>query len=219
MAENARLFMRLTKRSSNELIGGEAVVTEFAGQIELEDWSWDISREPPASTTGRDVRELPPASRERIKPQPFRFSKYTDRSTTAILSAMVANELLKAEVVLEEAAEVDFRLVVLLDKVRVLGFEVEADIEDIAGRAQERWTFDYESLQFNYNGSGTVGATSVRIERAPGGRGILVGRSEAARAFAEFAAWRQGSSAPNSVDWKAPAGTPDWKGAAAVRPQ
>ncbi len=211
MAENARLFMKLSKRSSSELIAGEAVVTEFAGQIELEQWSWDISRE---RGDGSRSGDLPLASHERIKPQPFKFEKYLDRSTPSILAAMVANDLLKAEIVLEEAAEVDFRLVVLLDKVRVLDYEIDTDVEDTSGRAQERWTFDYESLQFNYNGSGTAGASTVRIERVPSGPGVVVPRSAAARSFLDFVAWREAGKG-GAVDWKSRVdGRGDWKRAA-----
>lgn len=213
MAENARLFMKLTKKASSEVIVGEAAAREFSGQIELEDWSWGASH----SAAGAGARATAGSAPGRslagtITPSPFRFSKVADRSTPSMLSALVNDDLLVAEIVLEEAADVEFKLVVELDKVRVVGYALQADVEDKSGLAKEDWTFSYEQIEFRYTQAGQQGTTSVVVEREPEAAAKAArpwrGASAPARAFQAFV---DTTLAPGP-DWKSPAARPlDWK--------
>lgn len=168
MADTSRLFMKLTKKASGDMINGEAVVTEFKNQIELEDWNWNLGRDKSDGSLARTAVAARGAEQlGSVTPSPLAISKYMDRSTPSILSAMVADELLTAQITLEEAADVEFALVIDLSNVRVLNYEVDGDVEDKSGQVKERWTLNYEEIKFHYSLPGQQGKATVELMRDP----------------------------------------------------
>lgn len=169
MAENARLFLKLTEVGGANPILGEAMVTEFAGQIELEDWNWTLSRDASDGSLGRGKGGTGDnAGRGSVSPSPLAVSKYVDRSTPSLLEAMNASKILEGELTLEEAADVEFEVKISLKQVRLVSYELEADVEDRGGELREKWTLNYEEIKFVYKVPGGGGAAvDAVIKRDP----------------------------------------------------
>jgi len=180
MAEAAKLHLKL-ETVTGIAVDGESEIAGFEKQIELLDWSWNLSREHAAKSgvmdawkperSGKSVAGNPEGT---VVPEPFRFSKRMDRSTTAMLSALTKGTLMKAEVTLTEtiskaASRNDgFHMVVFLDSVRVIEYSLDGDVDDSFGELKEKWTFNFEKLRFRYRKPGGAGVIDVDLRRKPG---------------------------------------------------
>jgi type VI protein secretion system component Hcp len=181
MSSAAKLFMKLKGTRSGE-IKGESEAEGFEGEIELDDWSWTLSRvkaaaaKAPSSTKTNDaslVSSRPTQSSTdpnptTTEPSVFSFSKQMDRSSTALLSAMASSELLEAWITLEEASDAEFELVIHIEKIRVVEYKMSGKNDKASGEITEDWVFNYESIDFDYKFSPREGKVSVTLTRLPG---------------------------------------------------
>jgi type VI secretion system Hcp family effector len=147
----AKLFMKLTGSSSG-LIKGEAKVANFKDQIELTDWKWSIARK------GKDAQKA-------AEPSTFGFSKYMDRATTAMLGSMRNGEPMTAVIGMEEASREHFRLIITLEGVMIIGYDFATQINDSGGSIEESWSFDYDTVRFDYRSQAKDGMSTLILER------------------------------------------------------
>ncbi len=78
------MFLKVTGQRSGE-IAGESSDLAFANQIDVLDWSWGMTA--PTALGGQRTA--------RVSMSELRIVKRADRSSTSLMSAMNANELLK----------------------------------------------------------------------------------------------------------------------------
>ncbi|MBT9500364.1 MAG: type VI secretion system tube protein Hcp [Burkholderiaceae bacterium] len=174
--------MKLTAAGSRE-IKGESEAEGFEGQIEVDDWSWEI-----ATTTGmkvdkpsqsprfddanlRSSRPLPVTESETTTlPSVFRFSKMMDRSSTALMYAMTSGELLTAVVSMEESSTAEFEIEITLTQVRVTHYEVNGKNDKASGEIEEKWHLNYSDINFDYLPTALKdkGKLSVKLTRPAG---------------------------------------------------
>ncbi len=176
MAENAKLHMKL-ETVTGVAVEGESEIAGFEKQIELMSWGWSLSREHEGATSVMDKWQPDKAvagnSLGTVVPEPFRFSKRMDRSTTAMLGALTTGILMKAEITLTEtlakAANRNdgFHMVVYLDNVRVLDYSLSGEVGDSSGELEEDWIFNYEKLRFRYRKPGGAGVMDIDLRRKP----------------------------------------------------
>jgi type VI protein secretion system component Hcp len=169
MSSVAKLYLMLRKTNADgAIIPGESVAEGFEQQIELDDWSWSLTR-PQGETTptvkmGAGALFNPNAA----VPSVFAFSKHMDRATTAMLSAARSGELLHATLTLEESSDADFEMVIRMEKVRVISYDMNAQNEKASALAEENWQFNYESIYFDYKPNAKSGTIRIKLDRHPG---------------------------------------------------
>jgi type VI protein secretion system component Hcp len=160
MSSVAKLFLNLKKGGTP--IPGESDNVGYEDQIEIEDWSWSLSRSSASGSHGPDKAE----------PSVLSFSKFTDRATTAMLAAAKSGDELSAVFTLDDQSEGEFKLILTLDKVRIIKFDMNLHLERTEATIEENWEFNYQSISFAYTprakGKGApAGAISTKIDRHP----------------------------------------------------
>lgn len=166
MSAVAKLFMKVNKSSKDgEMIKGESVTEGYEGQIELEDWSWELERD--RATHGHDAK---------AEPSVFSFTKFLDSSTTAMLNATKAGTL-HAQVTLDDFSDSQLKLSLILEGVRVVGYSLTGKTDRYSGTVEEQWEFNYEYITLDYKpaerrkpgatGTSREGVRSIKLHRAP----------------------------------------------------
>lgn len=168
MSKVASLFLKLT--SSPEVAGesrflGEAKDAEYRDQIEVNSWSWDLSRSSESSALTKIGSRIPPPPNS-VVPSALKFSKTMCRASSGMLAAMRDGALLKAVFALEEDSDADFLLKVTLDRVRILEYELSIDGMEVS----ESWKLNYETIRFDYrnNYADTRGDLTATLTRHAG---------------------------------------------------
>ena len=151
MAENSRIFLQLTSPSSGK-IKGECSVDEYEDWIELDSWNWSLGR----------------AKNEDATPEPslLSFSKLMDRSTTAMLKAMLSGEQLRAKLAVDDGSvDVLFELTVMLEHVTVREYTFNTQVGEKGATVDEEWVLDYRWITFEYQADAKSGVKSVKLHR------------------------------------------------------
>lgn len=151
MADRNQIFMRLTGDKVGEVLGDCEVATR-RNWIELDDWNWSLGRED---------------KNDAIEPSPFAFSKMMDRSSTTMMEAMKLGDELVASIVVEDASQRDFALLIELGGVRIVGYELSA-ASDKEDTVEESWLFDYEVIRFEHRPDAGAKSAPAEIHRRPG---------------------------------------------------
>lgn len=154
MSENSRIFLKLTSPKSGQ-VKGECTVDGYEDWIELDSWDWRLNR----------------AKEEDAVPEPsvLAVTKLMDRSTTAMLTAMLAGEKLTAEIVVDDASEdLPFELKIELKDLTITDYKFGTQIGEKGGTVDEDWTFDYSKITFHHQGHDGSGTRSAPLERLPG---------------------------------------------------
>lgn len=157
MAENANIHLKLVGKSGTE-INGESEHVDFAGQIEIEDWKWNLGTE---QTNGKP------------EPSKFSFKKRMCRASTIMLKAMAAGEPLTATVVIQDTfkgkrARPTFELKLIMTKVLIVNYSLDMDIGDKGGHVDEDWDFDYDKIRIDYRSILHGGTMTVEYVRPAG---------------------------------------------------
>jgi type VI protein secretion system component Hcp len=199
MAENARLFMRLDVKNGS-WIKGEAAAKEFAEQIELNDWSWTLSRK----TSGDDSASN---ALGEIEPSVFSFDKRMDMASTPMLTVMEKGQLCKATITLEEASEAEFEMKIVLDDIRIHQYELEGESDEKSGELKEKWVFNYRTIRFDYRPTGQPGAMNVELTRKAGASTEVPESGREQEQFERLAlklGQKTASDLFKGIDWKKP---------------
>lgn len=161
MSKVASLFLEVfvgAKAPGATRILGEAKDALYRDQIEVNSWSWDLSRSSEASETSKMGSAIPPPPNS-VVPSALKFTKTMCRATAGMLGAMRQGKLLTAVFSLEEDSDVDFKLQVTLERVRILEYEFGIDGIEVS----ETWKLNYDNIRFDYStGSGGQTATLTR---------------------------------------------------------
>lgn len=140
MSSYARVYLDLRDpNQANAQISGESTHAGFVDQIELSGWDWGLTR-PHAEEGGR----------AKAQPGTFTLSKTMDRSSTVMLNKLMNGDALTATLTLHEAMESPFKLVVRLDKVRIVNYHVDGQDEDKNCQIKENWTFNYDEITLTH---------------------------------------------------------------------
>lgn len=153
MSTLAPLFLKLENLKKNTFINGDSVyefrsadsssgARSFKDSIELISFSWDLDKEP-----GR-----------------FKFSKSIDCASTAMLSAAMARDGLKAEIfLLEDSDDSAFEIKITLLDVNIVSYDLTG--ASLEKNIKEDWTFTYSSIDFSYEGRAAKGAVNYKMAR------------------------------------------------------
>jgi type VI protein secretion system component Hcp len=164
MSKVASLFLELsigTKGPGASLILGEAKDAVYRDQIEINSWSWDLSRSSESAELTKIGSSIPPPPNS-VVPSALKFSKTMCRATSGMLGAMRQGKLLTAVFSLEEDSDVDFKLEVTLGRVRILEYEFGIDGMEVT----ESWKLNYETIRFDYSSS--IGGQTATLTRHAG---------------------------------------------------
>ena len=154
MSENSRIFMHLTSPST-DWIKGECTVDEYEEWIELDSWDWNLGR----------------AKTEDAVPEPslLSVSKLMDRSSTAMLAAMLKGEKLKAKLVVDDGSvDMLFELSMELEDLAIKDYNVQTSINEKGATVDEDWVFDYRYITFKHQIDPRSGTKTVKLERPQG---------------------------------------------------
>jgi len=160
------MFLKARGQKSGEIVG-ESSDKRFAKQIEIVDWSWGMS-------SLRDVATGGATGRRRL--EYLKLVKRVDRASTALMSVLSANDLLKEAVLsVRKAGGQDPLpyLVVTLRSARIVSYSVESERSaDGAPVLTEHLALGFESIQVDYtqqNATGTgLGQSSFMDDLGPG---------------------------------------------------
>lgn len=150
----ADMYLRLEGKKSGA-VKGESNVSGHADEIELHDWSWGMTGSGALGGAGQSVKS---ALSE------IRFSKGTDKATTALMSMMRGNEEVKTAVLTVRKAganpPVDY-LVVTVEKGRItshtIGNRAPGDPELV-----ESFSIAFEKIKVEYAAQGSAGGKQAR---------------------------------------------------------
>jgi type VI protein secretion system component Hcp len=155
MSENSRIFMHLTSPSTNEVIEGECTVDEYEKWIELDSWEWKLGR----------------AKAEDAVPEPemLTVTKLMDKSSTAMLAAMLKGEKLKAKLVVDDGSvDMLFELSVEIEELTIKDYDCQTSISEKGATVDETWVFDYRSITFKHQIDPKSGTKTVKLVREHG---------------------------------------------------
>lgn len=163
MADAAKLYMRLTG-PGNALIKGECEIVNHEGEIEVDDWRWNLN----TSKTNGDP-----------EPSTFAFGKLMDSATPKMLRSLAQlgkGELEPMKAVIQMADHGErgtsgkplFEMTVTLERVVVIEYTVRLKPEEAGGSIEEDWVFDYETLRIDYRSAFHPGTSTVTLLRPPG---------------------------------------------------
>jgi type VI protein secretion system component Hcp len=163
MADTAKLYMRLTG-PGNALIKGECEILDHEGEIEIDDWRWNLN----TNKTNGDP-----------EPSTFAFGKLMDSATPRMLRALAqlgsgAAEPMKAVIQLADhgsrgtGGKPLFEMTMTLERVFVLDYTMRLKPEEAGGSIEEDWVFDYETLRIDYRSAFHPGTSTVTFLRPPG---------------------------------------------------
>jgi type VI protein secretion system component Hcp len=150
MSTLAPLFLKLQNLKKNVAINGDSVyefrsssgARSFKDSIELISFSWDLDKEPGS----------------------FKFSKSIDCASTAMLSAAMARDSLKAEIfLLEDSDDSAFEIKITLLDVNIVSYDLTG--ASLEKNIKEDWTFTYSSIDFSYEGRAAKGAVNYKMAR------------------------------------------------------
>ena len=170
MSSTAALFMKLNKLQSDgttvgNQIKGDAVATGFTDQIEIDNWDWGVARKASDSMKG----SYDTGTENQVEPSVFTFSKSMDRASMPMLASAAAADLLQAVITLKDSSmDNDFQLVITMTKVGICDYDMNAQNEAKSGSVEEKWTFDYETISFNYVPVTSKGGIAFQLTRPPG---------------------------------------------------
>ena len=150
MAEKSRIFMQLTSPKSGP-IKGESIVSEREGWIELDNWGWSLGR----SSSDDAIPE----------PSLLTFDKIMDRSTTAMLKAMLDGDQLRAKIVVDDSSLSLMELSITLEHVTIREYDFSTKTSEKGGSVDEDWTFDYRWITFEYQADSKSGVKSIKLHR------------------------------------------------------
>lgn len=139
MPISARMYMYLKGTDNNQPITGEVVDAEFAQQIDIDGWDWEMSYEKNQSKL--EVREKP-------EPGLFTFTKIMDRSSLQMLNRLKSGEKLSAILTLVENSDYAFQLIIRLRNVRIIEYKVDGKDGEKSAELKENWTFNYDEITF-----------------------------------------------------------------------
>lgn len=154
------MFLALTD-AAGSAVSGDSEDGDYAGQIEIENFKWDLDEAAIGRATGGGTAP------SRVIPGLLVFNKSPDLSTPRLLKAVASGEICQRAVfTLTERSNLEpFHLVVTLTDVRLTGYELDASDQDAAVDLEETWTMTYKSIKFHYTYEGTH---EVQLERPPG---------------------------------------------------
>jgi len=166
MSNVASLFLLLTTGEpgpGEKKILGEATDAEYRHQIEVQGWTWDLSRSSESTELTRIGSRIPPPPNS-VEPSILTFDKTMCRATSGMLAAMKTGELLTAVFSLEEDSEPDFLLQLTLKRVRIQKYELDIDGPEV----KESWELNYEEMRFDYSPNYKEGKLTVGLKRHAG---------------------------------------------------
>ena len=170
----ASFFLRISTDQGDE-VKGEAEEHDFEDAIEATSWDWGVSdkasKDAASKEAAKDGSKQHAAighgntGEQSYEPNPLRFTKATDRSTTRLLTAMLNGELFpSAMFTLRQQWKVgtgdgrerdeEFLLHLILTDVRVTSYTFNARSEQ---DLDEDWVFSYRTIQFDYKSAGRYG--------------------------------------------------------------
>lgn len=158
----ASFFLKISTDQGGK-VEGEAEEHGFVGAIEAKSWDWGVS-DKASKDAAKDGSKQHTAEGhgntgdQSYEPNPLRFTKVTDRSTTRLLTAMLTGEMFpKATFTLRQQwkagtgdgreRDEEFRLDLILTDVRVTSYIFNASSEQ---DLDEDWVFNYRTIQFDY---------------------------------------------------------------------
>ncbi|MBV8503121.1 MAG: type VI secretion system tube protein Hcp [Paucibacter sp.] len=154
MSENSRIFMHLTSPSAG-VIKGECTVDEYEEWIELDTWDWNLGR--------AKVEDAVP------EPSLLSVSKLMDKSTTAMLTAMLKGEPLKATLTVDDGSvDMLFELSIEIEGLTIKDYNVQTAISDKGATVDEDWVFDYRTITFKHQIDPKSGTKTVKLTRPQG---------------------------------------------------
>lgn len=152
--------------ANDEPVCGESEGHDYEDAIDVVGWHWGVSDESSTkSSSGSDSGKGSSNGKEvGIEPSTFTFTKSVDASTTRLMNAMYKNEELKMVTftlleeldISEQAARKAegrrgaFRLHVVLEKVRVIGYQLDGSAADYRVDLNENWELNYSTITFLY---------------------------------------------------------------------
>jgi len=144
------------RAEGNQQVKGECEVQDFVGCIELDDWSWSLDMEQQQGQSN-------------AIPTLFEFSKAPCVASTAMMSALVSGKPYPtAKISLLDATDTHLQVVVQLEQVRVMEYQLSGRDGNAAATLDETWTFDYSKISFEYSMPGKQGVWQVDVDRPPG---------------------------------------------------
>jgi len=151
MAENSRIFLKLTSPSTG-VIKGECTADEYEEWIELDSWNWSMARAKDEDATA--------------EPSLLTISKLMDKSSTAMLAAMLKGEQLRARLVVDDGSDdVLFELALALEHVVIKDYSFNTQIGDKGATVDEEWVLDYRWITFEHQPDAKTGVKSVKLTR------------------------------------------------------
>lgn len=156
MSENSRIFMKLTSPSAGH-IKGECSVDAYEEWIELDSWDWSLGR-------AKEEDAIP-------EPSVLSVTKLMDRSSTAMLQAMLKGEKLGAQIFVDDASvDLLFELEIVLEELTFKDYSFSTSISDKGATVDETWAFDYRTITFNHevNSEHKTGKKTAKFERPQG---------------------------------------------------
>jgi len=145
------MFLKAKGEKTGEIVG-ESTDKRFAKQIEIVDWSWGMS-------SLRDVATGGPAGRRRL--EHLKLVKRVDRASTALMSVLSFNELIKEAVLsVRKAGGQDPLpyLVVTLRSARIVSYNIESERSpEGAPVLMEHLALGFESIQVDYTQQDAAG--------------------------------------------------------------
>ncbi len=178
--------LKKERDGSGGAIPGECVVDRFVGQIEIDDWRWGVSRERESKSSSAPALASDVSDHGKPVPSIFSFSKRMDRSTTAMLNAAKSGALLWAKITLEGAEAIldgkdaivgGFLLVIKLQGVRIIKYDMEGKNDKASAELTESWDFNYESIAFEHSASGgdrRKPTVTLRLSRPAGAKATAI---------------------------------------------
>ena len=154
MSENSRIFMHLTSPSTG-WIKGECTVDEYEEWIELDTWSWNLGRAKVEDAVA--------------EPSLLSITKLMDRSTTAMLAAMLKGEKLKAKLAVDDGSvDMLFELSVEIEDLTIKDYNIQTAVSEKGATVDEDWVFDYRTITFKHQIDARSGTKTVKLERPQG---------------------------------------------------
>ena len=151
MAENSRIFLKLTSPSTG-VIKGECTADEYEDWIELDSWNWSMARAKDEDATA--------------EPSLLTISKLMDKSSTAMLNAMRKREQLRARLVVDDGSDdVLFELAVALEHVVIKDYSFSTQIGEKGATIDEEWVLDYRWITFEHQPDSKSGVKSIKLTR------------------------------------------------------
>lgn len=144
------MFLKVTGQRTGE-IKGEANDKVFTNQIEIDGWGWGMST--PSAVGGGNL-----ATGRRLL-RPLVVNKTADASSTALMSVLATNELVKVELSVRKSGGTALAyFVVKLEKARIVEYTVDSGLSsDGAPALLERIGFTFNKITVTHTPQSTTG--------------------------------------------------------------